>query len=105
MNSVNLHRCLACSVEVDANKLEGWNGRHRYRCVGPSTWEGFLDGFHNGRPLCWCGEPAVIQISRGLSERFACSPAHGRSRKTAQTARTSPFAPFVLACYTKGVPK
>jgi hypothetical protein len=90
--------CKACGQTVDTEKPEGWCGVHRYGCVGPSTWVGFLDGYSHGYKTCWCGKDAVIRIHRGLNDRYACSPEHGRSRKTQQTSEQSPFAVFALAC-------
>ena len=93
--------CTACGKEVDTTKPEGWSGRHRYGCIGPSTWSGLLASYAGGR--CWCGAEATIQLDRGLYQSYACSPAHARSRKLNKTV--NPFSVFVTACYPKGVPK
>lgn len=91
--------CKACQKEVDTAKPDGWNGKHRYGCIGPSTWSGLLEGY--GHYQCWCGEAAVIEIHRGLMVFYACSPKHARRKTSESGAKPSPFAPFVLACYPK----
>ena len=93
----NLARCLACGADVDTDKPQGWNGRHRYGCLGPATWSGKLEGCYWGHN-CWCGEPAIIRVDRNMTELWACCPEHARSRKAAQRATTNPFGVFVSAC-------
>jgi len=91
-----IHKCLACGKEVE----DTCTGYHRYGCIGPSTWSGCLEGFSHPE-RCWCGEKAVIRISRGLSNFYACCESHARKRKINKTRQISAFAPFVLACYKR----
>ena len=96
--------CKLCGTEVDISKPEGWSGIHRYGCrkVGRVQLKGFLDGWWHPEWCGFCGEPAVCKRQVGnIQEQFYCLACSAHPLRRGGRKDVSPFAPFVLACYSK----